>query len=161
MIVVSNASPILNLAAIGRLGLLQQLYGTVTVPQAVYREVVVVGAGQPGSGEVQAAGWVETRMVKNETAIASLKLEVDQGEAEAIALAVELQADLLLIDERIGRTIASRLGVKFIGLLGILIEAKHRGLISTVRPVLDDLLGKAGFWITPELYYRVLQAVGE
>lgn len=161
MIVVSDASPILNLAAVGHLRLLQQLYGKVAVPQAVYCEVVVAGEGQPGAAEVKAAGWVETLEVSNETVVASLRLEVDQGEAEAIALAIELQADLLLLDERRGRAIAPRLGIGFVGLLGILIEAKHRGLVATVRPVLDDLVTKAGFWMTPTLYNRVLEAAGE
>jgi len=93
--------------------------------------------------------------------VASLRLEVDQGEAEAIALAIELQADLLLLDEQRGRAIASRLGIRSVGLLGILIEAKHRGFVATVGSVLDDLIGKAGFCITPELYTRVLETAGE
>jgi predicted nucleic acid-binding protein len=109
----------------------------------------------------KAAGWVETLEVSNATVVASLRLEGDQGEAEAIALAIELQADLLLLDEQRGRAIASRLGIRFVGLLGILIEAKHRGFVATVRSVLDDLIGKAGFCITPELYTRVLETAGE
>jgi len=161
VIVVSNASPVLNLAVVGHLGLLRQLYGRIIVPRAVYCEVVVAGMGQPGAAEVKAADWVESRQVANETVVASLRLEVDQGEAEAIALAIELRADLLLLDERRGRAIASRLGMRFVGLLGILVEAKRRGLVATVRPVLDNLIAKAGFWITPELYNRVLQAAGE
>jgi predicted nucleic acid-binding protein len=93
--------------------------------------------------------------------IASLQLEVDEGEAEAIALAFELNADLLLIDERIGRAVASRLGIRFIGLLGVLIEARHKGLILAVKPVLDELIAGAGFWVTRELYDSVLRAAGE
>jgi predicted nucleic acid-binding protein len=161
VIVISNTLPLVNLAAVGRLELLLQLYGRVIIPQAVYHEIVVVGAGQPGATEVEAFDWIESRQVSDRALVASLQLEVDEGEAEAIALAVELDADLLLLDERRGRTVAFRLGLKFIGLLGVLIEAKHRGLVPTVRPILDDLIGKAGFWITRELYDRVLKVAGE
>jgi len=161
MIVISNTSPIVNLAAIGQLDLIRQLYGQVTIPQAVYNEIVIVGTGQPGATEVEAFDWIETQQATNRTVVASLRLELDEGEAEAIALAVELKAGLLLLDERKGRAIASRLGLTFIGLLGVLIEAKHRGLILTIEPLLDDLIGKAGFWIGQKLYDHVLQAAGE
>lgn len=110
---------------------------------------------------MQTLEWIETQKIANKMLVALLQIEVDAGEAEAIALAVELKADLLLLDERRGRTIASRLGLKFIGLLGVIIEAKHRGLVSTVKPILDSLIAKAGFWITGDLYARVLQAAGE
>jgi len=161
VIVISDTSPIVNLAAVGQLELLRQLYSKIVIPQAVRHEIVVVGAGQPGAIEVEASDWIQTHQVTNRTMVSSLQLEVDDGEAEAIALAAELKADLLLLDERRGRIVVSRLGLKFIGLLGVLIEAKYRGLVPAIRPILDDLIGKAGFWITRELYDRVLQAAGE
>jgi predicted nucleic acid-binding protein len=161
VIVISNTSPLVNLAAVGQLQLLQQLYDQVIIPSAVYHEIVVAGAGQPGAKEVKAYDWIKIRQVENRTIVASLQLEIDEGEAEAIALAIELEADLLLLDERRGRAIASSLGLKFIGLLGVLVEAKHQGLITAVRPILDGLITKSGFWIHRSLYDRVLQAVGE
>lgn len=161
MIVVSDTSPIVNLAAVGRPDLLRQLYGRVLIPRAVHDEIVIVGADQPGAAEVEAFDWIETREVTHLPLVASLELVLDEGEAEAIALAVGLQADLLLLDERKGRVVASHLGLKFIGLLGVLIEAKHRGLILAMKPIVDDLIAKAGFWVSQELYKRVLQAAGE
>ncbi len=161
MIVVSNTSPVVNLATIGQLDLLRQLYGKVVIPKAVRDEIVVVGAGPPGANEIESLDWIETGQVTNQTSVASLRLELDQGESEAIVLAIEMNADLLLLDERKGRMIASRLGVRFIGLLAILVEAKSKGLILAVRPVMDDLIGKAGFWIGEKLYLRVLHAAGE
>ncbi len=155
MIVVSNTSPITNLAAISQLPLLQQLYETIIIPQAVYDEVVA------GSIEVQSELWIQTQQVTNYPLVTALQLELDWGEAEAIALAVELKADLLLIDERRGRTVASRFGLKFTGILGVLIEAKHKGAISAVKPVLDSLILTAGFWVTEPLYSRVLQTARE
>jgi hypothetical protein len=70
-------------------------------------------------------------------------------------------AELLLVDEERGRTIAQRLGLRVIGLLGVLIEAQHRGLIDAVNPILNALVNRAGFWVTRDLYVRVLQAAGE
>lgn len=90
-----------------------------------------------------------------------LELELDPGEAAAIALAIELKADLLLLDERRGRTVASRFGLRFVGLLGVLIEAKQQGYLGAVKPILDDLITRAGFWVSQPLYERVLQAAGE
>jgi predicted nucleic acid-binding protein len=161
VIVVSNTSPIINLASIEQLDLLRELYDRITIPDAVYHEIAVVGAGLPGATEVQTLDWIETRKVTNTALATALQVELDVGEAEAIALAVELQADLLLLDERRARAVASRLGVAFVGLLGVLVDAKHEGLISNVRPLLDSLTTRAGFWITRELYTDVLKAVGE
>ncbi len=161
MIVVSNTSPITNLAAVHQLPLLQQLYGIIVIPQAVYDELTGVSKSVAGSTEVQTLAWIQTQKVANEVLVTALELELDPGEAEAIALAIELKADLLLLDERRGRTVASRFGVKFIGILGVLIEAKHKGVISEVKPALDDLILTAGFWVTRPLYTRVLQTVGE
>ena len=90
-----------------------------------------------------------------------LSEELDIGEAEAIALAVEVQADQVLIDERRGRTIAARFHLRYTGILGILVEAKAQGLIVEVKPLFDALINQAGFWATRALYERVLQLVGE
>ncbi|RMF93179.1 MAG: DUF3368 domain-containing protein [Nitrospinota bacterium] len=161
MTVVSNASPLINLARIGQLDLLHRLYGELHVPEAVWQEVVVHGAGQPGSGEIQAAVWVKRHQVNNRPLVQVLQQELDAGEAEAITLALELQAELLLMDERIGREVARHLGLRYIGLIGVLLTAKHRGLIRAVRPYLDALRDIAGFRISEALYLRVLQDEGE
>ena len=161
MIVVSNTSPITNLAAVGQLAVLQQLYEKVVIPPAVYSELTGMGAGQPGALEVQTLGWIETRPVTDRVLVTALQMELDEGEAEAIALAVELKAGLVLLDERRGRAVASRLGLRFIGLLGVLIEAKQKGGIPAVKPVLDELVVRAGFWVSQRLYARVLRAAGE
>ncbi|MBI3538052.1 MAG: DUF3368 domain-containing protein [Chloroflexi bacterium] len=161
MIVVSNTSPIINLAVVGRLDLLRQLYGTTIIPRIVHDEFVSVVKGRDIAIDIESFDWIETRQVSNQTAVASLQLELDEGEAEAIVLGVELHADLLLLDERKGRAVATRLGLKFIGLLGVLIEAKQKGLIVSIKPILDDLTKKAGFWINSKLYEHVLKIAGE
>jgi predicted nucleic acid-binding protein len=161
MIFVSNASPLVNLARIGRLELLQELFGEVCLPDAVWAEVVVAGEGQPGARLLAQARWVARRQVQNHSLVQVLRQELDAGEAEAIVLALELKADLLLMDERLGRETAQHLGLKPIGVIGVLIEAKRRGVLPEVRPLLDTLRDQAGFRVSERLYARVLVDIGE
>lgn len=128
MIVVSDTSAITTLAAINHLTLLPLLYGQVIIPEAVYRELVDIDPPVPGTIEVQTVSWLEVQPVVNREVVERLQGDVrlDPGESEAIALALELEADLLLIDERRGRAEADRLGIKITGLLGILVEAKQK-----------------------------------
>ena len=161
MIVVSNTSPINNLSAIGHLHLLHQLYGTVLIPEAVYRELTDPSFPVAGAAEVRNLVWIQTRAVSNRTLVEALSNELDIGEAEAIALAVEVQAEQILMDERRGRLVATRLNLRPTGILGILVEAKNRGLVAKVKPLLDALVNEAGFWVAEPLYNRVLQLVHE
>ena len=93
--------------------------------------------------------------------VRALQGELDRGEAAAIALAVERQADMVLIDERRARAVAIRLGLNVVGVLGVLVEAKHKALIPQLKPILDALITRAGFWVSIQLYERILQTVGE
>ena len=161
MIVVSNSSPLVSLSAIGRLELLRDLYGTIAIPRAVHHEVAVQGSGRPGAVEVQSFAWITCCDVRNPNVVTALQGKLDEGEAEAIVLALELPADLLLMDERLGRIEAARFGLRFIGTLGVLIEAKARGHLREVKPVLDELRTKAGFYMSEALRVRVLQETGE
>jgi predicted nucleic acid-binding protein len=161
MSVVSNASPLINLSRIGRLGLLSQLYGELTVPEAVWREVVLEGAEQPGAKEIERASWIRVRSVTNRELVQALRQELDEGEAEAIALALEIGAEFLLMDERLGREIALHMGVRCIGLIGALVETKRRGLVDEIQPLLAVLRDVAGFWVSEALYRRVLEDAGE
>jgi predicted nucleic acid-binding protein len=158
VIVVSDASPILSLAVIGRLELLRALYTRVVVPHAVHAEIL---AGNRGRSTLVSATWIEPRLVQDLASLASLRAGLDDGEAEAIALAVELGADLLLMDERRGRAAAARLGLRLVGLLGALVEARQRGLVPLVKPLLDDLIEQAGFRVSSALRSEILQTAGE
>jgi len=161
MKVVSNASALINLARIGKLDLLRELYGQIIIPQAVWREVVVEGDGQPGADEVKSASWIKTKRVTNRHLVRALQQDLDAGESEAIALALEVEAELLLMDERLGRGTARHLGLRYVGLIGVLIEAKRKGLIRAIKPYLDALRDAAGFRVEDALYLRVLQDEGE
>jgi len=161
MIVVSNTSPINNLAAVEQLHLLKALYGSIIIPEAVYRELTGYGVTLPGCREVQTYDWIETREVFDLAFVESLKNILHEGEAEAIALAIELNADWVLIDENRGRNVANQNGIKCTGVLGILIKAKEGGLIPLVKPVMDRLISEAGFWVNESLYFKILQLADE
>ncbi len=161
MIVVSNASPLAALSFIHQVELLRQLYAAVWVPAAVWDEVAVAGGDQPGRGGVLQASWIERHAVTDRQLVTALLQDLGPGESEAIALAVQVKADLLIMDERLGRRTARHLGLNVIGVVGVLVEAKRRGLVSRVKLYLDQLRDIAGFRISDELYNRVLEDQGE
>ena len=159
MIVVSDTSAILNLARIGRLELLPALYQQVLIPSAVSAELATFGVSP--AFDVAYGTWLHVAEPGDQSLIARLRNELDFGEAEAIALAVERQATLLLMDEKHGREVAEKLGILVTGLIGVLADAKEARLIESVKQVLDELITKARFWIGPALYREVLVELGE
>ncbi|NJL40519.1 MAG: DUF3368 domain-containing protein [Leptolyngbyaceae cyanobacterium SM1_4_3] len=161
MIVVSNTSPIFYLSTIGHLDLLRQLYDEIVIPTTVFNEITNVGNTDASARIVPTLSWIKTQSATDQELVNTLRAELDPGEAEAIALAVELNADRLLMDERLGRAAAMRAGLQVTGVLGILIAAKRNNLIQEVKPLLDALIEQVGFWIDARLYAEVLQAVGE
>lgn len=161
MKVVSNSSPVINLAWIGQLDLLEKIFEEIIVPEAVWNEVVINGSGQPGADEIQRAQWIHIEKASNRATVQILLQSLDEGEAESIAIANEIQADFLLMDEKQGRETATFLGIKVIGVVGILIQAKQAGFISSVKPYLEELQSKAGFHLRPSLYQRILSDQGE
>ena len=156
MIVVSDTSALSNLAVVAHLWLLEDIYRTVIIPDVVASELAA--ASNPKISAILQLVWIQTQSLTNSQLAEQLQQErgLDAGEANAIALALELQADDLLIDERLGRQEATRLGLPIIGILGILLIAKQRNLIPTVQPVMDALISQAGFRVSPQLYQRVL-----
>ncbi|MBP0010964.1 MULTISPECIES: DUF3368 domain-containing protein [unclassified Roseofilum] len=161
MIVVSDTSPITSLAAIGQLNLLQQIYGTIIIPEAVDREMTDVGYPVPGMAEVQTLSWIRTEPVKNKDLVSQFQTELDRGESEAIALAIELNANLLIIDENPGRKVSTEFNLEFIGILGVLLIAKQEGLIEVIKPIMDNLIDRAGFRINQQLYITILNSANE
>ncbi|HYV92179.1 MAG TPA: DUF3368 domain-containing protein [Chitinophagales bacterium] len=156
MIIVSDTSPISNLILIGHLNLLPQLYERIIIPEVVYRELQALKNFGKDLSELYPAQWVEVRNFKNQSLYQKLLLQLDPGEAGAIALAMEVNASALLIDEKRGRKIAIESGIHTIGLLGVLVEAKKKGLIAGLKPMIDDLLFKANFWASPKLIEKIL-----
>lgn len=156
MIIVSDTSAISNLALIEYLWLLEAIYQTVIISEAVADGLAA--ASNPKISKTLQLSWLRTQAIADTQLANQLQLErgLDTGEAHAIVLALELEADDLLIDERLGRQEALRLGVPIIGILGVLILAKQRNLISKAQTVMDSLINQAGFRVSPQLYRQVL-----
>jgi predicted nucleic acid-binding protein len=159
MSIVSDAGPILSFARANRLDLLRQVVGSLVIPDAVYEDIVVQGAGKSGSSEVQEASWISRGSVKDRSFVDQLPTRLHLGEREAIALAKE-RGTALLVDEREARRAARALGIPVVGSLRVLKEAKARGLFEQIKPLLDELIS-AGIYISDTLYQAFLHDVGE
>jgi uncharacterized protein len=160
--VISDASPLIYLTHLGRFALLREIYESVLIPPAVWKEVGERGAQRLEGRTLAAAiseGWVKIeapQFAPPHTALAKL----GAGEREAIQLAFEKHATLL-IDEANGRAIALQLGISLSGTLGVLAEAKRRKLIPLVRPELNRLLNETNFRVSEVIRQHVLQLADE
>ena len=159
-IVVSDTTAITHLAKIDALDILHKLYGEVLIPEAVASELAQVKRTQPGALQVLNSYWIKTVKIRNKAIVEKLARRLDIGESEAIALSIELNADILIIDEMLGRTVAKKLVHSIIGMVGILLEAKKKGLINAVKSYLDKLRD-TGFRMSDELYQLALRKAGE
>ena len=160
---VSDTSPILGLSAIGLLELLQEQFGAVFIPQAVLSELKVAENFR-GTASVQKAldaGWLKPAEIQNHPLVQSFSLELDQGEAEAIALAIDLEIKMVVMDERIGRERVKSMGLKTVGVIGVLLKAKKQGRIASMKKAMDDLRREAGFFISKNLYQKILEEAEE
>jgi predicted nucleic acid-binding protein len=158
MIVVSDTSAITNLIQIDHLWLLREVYQNIIIPQAVYDELV---SDTKNKLIIESLSWIKIKEVKENDITRNLKEVLDPGESEAITLALELDADFIIIDEKKGRKIAEDYGLRKIGLVGILVESKRKGLIKEVRNLLEQLIDKANFFVSEKLYKDVLFQLNE
>ncbi len=159
-VIVSDTSPIRALANLGLLDLLRDLYGEIVVPPAVDAELRRPRAGQHEI-DLRGLAFVTIRPPLSATEVARFRTRLDAGESEALALAAELQADLILMDEIAGREAAREIGVVTVGTFGILVDAKRLGLIQAVAPLVDRLRDEFRFFVTPTVRSIVLRAAGE
>lgn len=150
--VVSDTSPLTALIQIERADLLPSLFDGIVIPPAVRVELLREHAVLPA--------WLETVSPRT-IPVALVSARLDPGETEALALALDLRADAVLLDERLGRRVARTLGLRVTGLLGTLVLAKQRGLLPAVRPVITDLRIRAGCWFEEALIADVCRAAGE
>jgi predicted nucleic acid-binding protein len=158
MIIVSDTSPIIALAACEKLDVLDSMFKKVCIPQAVFNELTI--PDKPQAAEI--AKWARGRIVPaiNTAAIAAFSLSLDPGESEALSLYWEIAADYMLIDEKRGRIIAARNGIKIIGTMGVLLLAKQKGLVPVIKPSLDMLM-QTGFRVSDMFYRHILERAGE
>jgi predicted nucleic acid-binding protein len=157
-IVTSNTTPIVALALIQQLHLLEALYGEVWIPPAVQAEVLAGGA-RAGAAELRTATYIRTVALADPTR-ADMLNDLDRGEAEVIALAQEHHAHLVIIDERLGRRHAQRLGLSVTGVLGVLLKAKQEGHLGEIQPLILQLR-QGGIHLSDEVVARVLEIAGE
>lgn len=138
MMIVSDSSPLIALAIIGKLDLLEKLYEEIIVPFAVYKEVTE--KEKPFSKELRLFLTNRTRQIANRLAVDVLISDIGIGESESIVLALEEKPDLVLIDDLKARKFAKMYGLKIIGTMGILLKAKKNGLITEIKPLITELL---------------------
>ena len=160
MIVVSNTTPLSELAKVGLMHLLGDVFGQIIIPQEVYDEVTT--GTHPAATAVPSTSWIEIRPIGDAQQVLTLQAstKLDLGECAAIILAQELGADWVLIDERAARDLAESRHLPVIGTVGILLLAKRRGLIPNVKPVLDGLIAQ-GKRISQQLYQEALAIANE
>lgn len=163
MAVVSNTSPILALSAIEHLYLLQKQFDEVLIPEAVLAELKTDTdfRGTQVIRQAIEAGWLKVKSIQNTRLAQALAMEIDYGEAEAIALALETQSPIILLDEYDGRAKARALGLRPIGVLGVLLRAKQDGSIDSLRATISSLQKDVGFFVSEELCIAILKQAGE
>jgi predicted nucleic acid-binding protein len=146
--VVCNSACLIALERISRLELLSLCFESVTIPPAVQEEF--------GSS----TEWLGVQGAQNAAVVTSLKTQIGEGESEAIALAMELGDVLILLDDKKARRIAKQIGLKVMGTVGLLLRAKRKGVVTEIKPILDELQ-EAGFRISEALYQEALRLARE
>ena len=156
--IVSDTSPITNLIQVDQLELLRRVFGEIIIPQKVFEEL---SAYEGHKKLIELQSWILVKSVNDEAEVKILEEVLDPGEAEAIVLAKELDAEFLIIDEKRGRRIAKTHGLRITGLLGVLIRGKKQGYLNELKPILDKLIDELQFRVDRNLYEWTLSEVGE
>lgn len=159
-VAVADASFLIGLCLINQTGLLAALFDRVLVAAAVWEEVVTRGGGRPGAEQIAGAAFVERHTVQQRDLVEILELFLDPGEAETLALARERSCSLVLMDDFRARQAARRAGMRTLGVVGLLLEARRRGLIDRLSPHLVTLRA-AGFRLSDRLVAEALREAGE
>lgn len=153
--IVSNSSPIIHLAKIGKLELLKDFYEIVVVPEAVYRECTMEGKERAEVELIRNADWLKISQANDKKLVKLLQSSIDDGESEAITLALEIGADLILLDDSDAREKARLYDLRITGTIGILLRAEKEGKLSSIKETLEKLR-ITGFWIDTKLMSRLI-----
>jgi predicted nucleic acid-binding protein len=154
-IVVSNSTPIIVLARIDKLEILQRLYGNIYIPIAVSQEVAF-----KGNNLLQRNPWMKIKHVNDNLARDAFSVSLHSGEVEAMLLTRQLGADLLIIDDGLARKYAKRLNITITGTVGVILQAKNKGIIPRVKPILDDIISN-GFFLSEQVRREILIVANE
>jgi len=158
--VVSNSSPIIHLAKIGKLSLLREYFNTIMVPESVFKECVAEGKDRKEVEAIKKTEWIRVAEVQDKKLVKLLQSFLDDGESEAIALSLESGADLILLDDSDAREKARIYGITVTGTLGVLLRAKKDRKISSLKENIIKLR-ESGFWVSDFVEERLLEASGE
>ena len=161
MVVVSDTSCLSALLRVRHLHILKSLFGNIIIPQKVADELRRLTDFGVNLSDFNSANWIKTQQPSDLPLLERLLLQLDEGEAHAITLAIELSADWLIIDELKGRKIASTLAINITGLAGVLILAKQEGHLSEVKTLLNQILTETSFRMSSALREHILKAADE
>ena len=156
--VVSNTTPIISLLKVGKLEILKELYQELFIPYEVYLEIEA-GKNKEYYTDLKKVEWIRVVKIQSEKSLLFF-LDLDKGEAEAIVLANEINADLIILDETLGRFHAKHIGLNVTGTIGVLLKAKETGIIDKIKPVLNELSQK-GIWLSEKLIKQTLTKASE
>lgn len=148
-VIISDTSCFILLNKIGELDLLQMVYGKVISTTEIAAEF-----GEP------LPLWVEIKEISDRYSQQLLELQVDKGESSAIALALEIENATLILDDYKARKVASQLGLHFTGTLGVIIRAKLKGILPSIKPILLRIR-ETDFRFSEELEHLALREAGE
>jgi predicted nucleic acid-binding protein len=158
-LVVCNTTPLVALFLLDRLELLEKLYGSIVIPPTVRQEFLAGPLPRDRATVLENAAWIRAVQLESPRR-ADMLTDLDRGEAEVIALAEEQSADLVIMDERLGRKYVRRLGLPLTGTIGVLLRAKREGHIEAVKPLLQSVVSN-GFYLTEKLVDEALHLAGE
>jgi len=161
--IVCDSTVLISLSSIGKLNLLRDIFkkDQIIIPKAVWKEVVEEGGKKKGAQQVKSSKWIQVKEVEDVPLAKLLNTHLDKGESEAIVLALKYPDSLLIVDEKEARDVAQSLNLKFIGTLGVLLKAKQKGYIQSIKTELALLRNKGKFWIAEALYNEILKKAKE
>jgi len=151
--VVSNTTPFISLLKISKIELLRDIYGRIIIPKGVFEEIER-GNNKTFYADLSKMGWIDIRKIKDKSPLKYLH-DLDNGEAEVLVLANEIKADIVIIDEKLGREYAAHFNLNITGTIGILLKAKKLKLIKEIKPVLSEMTEK-GIWLNNSLIEKIL-----
>lgn len=158
--VVVNTTPLIALSHVGELDVLRKMYGSIVIPEAVYRELSVKTESSCKKAVDNALDWIQVAKIENQMAKVFYKTQLHEGEVEVMILSREIGADVVIIDDANAKKHAKYLQLPVTGTLGVLIKAKQKGYISELKPILNRMVEK-GIYISNSLVDLCLKQVGE
>lgn len=161
MDIIVNATPLINFASINRLDILKSLFSKIIVPSQVWEEVVTKASEYETSKVIKSADFITVKKAKDEILYKTLLMDINKGEAEAIVLALETKAELVILDEKEARDYAEYYGLNFTGTVGCLLKAKREDIINKIKPMLDNIMIKGNFWLSDDVYNKAIELAKE